>query len=61
MEKIDADNLPCIRVLPIYRRSFFVVPKPFQSRESQQLGLLWEIEDPAIIKMLLCLDAQIKW
>lgn len=61
MEKIDADNLPCIRVLSIYRRSFFVVPKPFQARESQQFGLLWEIEDPAIIKMLLCLDSQIKW
>ena len=61
VKKIYTYNLPCIRILPVDGRSFFIIAKPFDASETQQFGFLWKVEDPTIIEVMLCLDAKIKW
>ena len=60
MQEIDTYHFACLGILPIDCRTFFIIPKPDQTAETQELGFFGSIVYPAVVKLVFGLYPKVK-
>ena len=53
LKEIDAYHFVCVRILPVDCRAFFIVSKPDQTAEAQELCFFGGIIYSAVVKLVV--------